>query len=1036
MMRLLALMIIGIMICLPAAAEAPVRVPVRVGDHPGFDRLAFDWPRMVPFEIKRDGAQVTVVFAAAAQFVPQANARDKLKRVGGMIADRGAGGSRFAFIVAPGAQIKNFRSGNKVVIDVVGSAVGSVAKPAQLSAATPAPQAAASPPVQKPSPAVQPAAGTPPATPDKSAVPPVVAAKSEPVKPAVAAANAPASAPPTAQPSEPMTSAPAAAPVAAPVAAPQPVRTLSGSERAQLLQNNPAPMAGSTLTVPQAGQPPALVLQLNPGIPLAFAAYQRGGYAYLMLERKLTLDAKQLIAVQNPQLQLQPLNLPEATGWRFAMPQGADLRVDRSGTSWLVYVAGEKRQVPVTLGLTAEPDYALGPRLFLPAINPPNVIRLFDPVIGDELSVTPLLQPGDAVTSMRSYADLTVLPTAQGLVIAHRNDTLVVRKVPNGIEITADGGLRLSAMQDTGVMPRMDTTRPANKALLFDFATWRGLPNENFTQTRQRLLQNVVDVSPTERDRARIELARFYFAHGFAAESLALLNYIRERLPDMFARPEFRALHGAAQILTGNTAAGLQDFASDELADVADRPLWEALALAQQRDYAGAAAKFNATIGFIDDFPDPIFVRFALMALESLVATGQEAKADQWLENWRLSKQHMEFLESPAVEYLEGVIHYALRNPEQAAKHWRIAAAGKDRLYRTRAELALVDFDLGKGKMTPASAAQRLEGLRFAWRGDALEWEILRRLGLYYFQAKKFRDGFVNLERARKFYPNEAGNAVLAKTMSDTFHDLYTTELGANLTPLEALSLYQDYRYLVTDQAVAQPIMRALTERLVAIDLLEQAQQLLQDLMRTATGLERTKLGTRLAGIALLDRQPAKTIAALDASQADGLSEDMQQERLLLRARALNELGQNDAAKALLTGRNDPVGQMLLADMAWKAGQWGDAAAALRRIVDGFPQDKPLQPEQAQQLVRLATALALADDRPALAQLAKEFSRLMHPTNQKEIFTVLTTAQDAGSLRDIAAKVGKSGDNDLFRKFLERYRGAPPPETKPAVVKP
>ncbi len=988
------------------AADAP-DVTIRAGAHEGYERIAFDWPRTIGYRIERQGDQLTVTFDTAAHFADRALRGGKLRRLATAMPVAPTG-LRYSLRIAPNAVVKDFRNRNAVVLDISGP----------LPAA-PLPSGVAAAPL---------AAGA-----DKSA---------------------PALAPPASLPSAalpPVALMPIAGPAAlAGVAAKTPDNTatnkpVSGMERATLLQNSPPPMGATELAAPALGQPPQLLLQLNPGVPMGFAAYERGGYGYLILDRKLP-DLKQVVAGQSPLLQLQQLNLENATGWRFVMPSGADLRIDRSSNTWLVYLAGEKRQVPITLGLVAEPNYALGARMVLPVTNPPEVVHFFDPVIGDELSVVPLLNPGDALTLPRRYADFTALASAQGLVIAHGSDNLAVRKVPNGIEIGAPGGLRLSPPQDTGMAPRMGDARSGNKAMLFDFATWGGLPNESFNQTRQRLLQNIVDVPPAERDRARVELARFYFAHGFAAESLALLNYMQEKLPDLFARPEFRALHGAAQILANNPAGGLQDFAAADLKEVADRPLWEALAQAQLRDYAGAAPKFNATIGFIGDFPPVLFDRFALMALETLVATDDAAKADQWLENWRFTKQHDDFLASPAVAYIQGVVHYALNNPEQAVKSWKRAAASSDRLYRTRAELALVDYDLNKGKLTPAAAAQRLEGLRFAWRGDPLEWEILRRLGLYYFQAKKYRDGFVNLERARKLYPDQPGNAALAQKLSDTFHDLYTTDMGVAMTPLEALSLYQDYRYLVTDIAVARPIMRSLTERLVAIDLLEQAEQLLQDLLQGTVGEERGRLGARLAGISLLDRQPAKALAALDSTQIEGLPPELQSERLLLRARALIEQGRGDAAKTLLAGQKDGAAQMLLADLAWRAGQWTEAAQALRGAVGDPPKDgTALAPEQAQLVVRTATAYALGANQAGLDELKHNFGKAMQATPQNELFTVLTEEQDTSSLRDMAARISQSNDADMFQKFLERYRNPlpapaedkqPPADNKAAPAKP
>lgn len=966
----------------PAAANAPPGVKLRAGVHARFDRLVFDWPRRVDYRIERVHNQVAVRFSAPAQFAYAPAALRRLTRASGFGQSSGADDCSLNFFVEANAVIADSRQGTLVIVDILA--------PASIKQAVKPPVPAATQPRQdgKRKPVFA------------DAVTPVIA----PVPPArIAFLTLPTLLATVADAQE--------------VKLPPPPMTAPSDAQ--------EPSSVSRLTLPGSGQPPMPVLQLNPGMPLALAAYARGGYGYIIFERKLTLDPRQLIAGQNAQLTLQPLSLPQATGFRFALPPHTDLRVNRNGNTWIIYLAAEKRRVPVTMSFMAEPDYALGPRLLLPVVNPPEVIRFQDPVIGDTLSIVPMLRPGDAMTTPRHYADLTMLVSAQGLAILHHNDRLAVRRVANGIEIAAGNGLRLSPSHDTGVTEKSESVRAGKKNLLFDFQHWRGLKSEDFTAARQRLLQNVVNVPPQERDRVRIELARLYFAYGFGAEAWALLDEIGRRLPDLFARPEFRALHGAARILAGDAEGGLADLAMPELEEAADRPLWEALALAVKRDYAAAAAKFETAVELIDDLPEPLFTRFAVMALETMIAAQQSGTADQWLDHWRAGKERKSFLSASAVTYLHGVILYAAGNVELAVKEWQRAAAGKDRLYRTRAELALIDVDVVKGKLTAAAAAQRLEGMRFVWRGDALEWEILHRLALYDFQAKKFHDGFVNFGRAEKRFADTPGHADFKQTVREKFRDIFVTDLGADLTPLEALALYQDYRSLITDAADARPIIRALTERLVAVDLLEQAAQLLEDLLPVATGADRAQLGARLAGIYLLDHQPQKSLAALAASQTEGLGERLIQERQLLQTRALLETGQPDAARALLANRADAPAQLLLGDIAWQAGQWPEAAAAFSRAL-GAPAatEAKLTGDRAALAIKIATALALSGDQSGLDRLARDFGPAMQGSAQHEIFALLTRPQDSANIRDIANAAQQAGDVDLFRKFLDRYRGA------------
>ena len=52
MMRPVFALPLVVAMLLPGAASAQdLRVPVRVGDHPSFGRLVFDWPSEVPYRV-------------------------------------------------------------------------------------------------------------------------------------------------------------------------------------------------------------------------------------------------------------------------------------------------------------------------------------------------------------------------------------------------------------------------------------------------------------------------------------------------------------------------------------------------------------------------------------------------------------------------------------------------------------------------------------------------------------------------------------------------------------------------------------------------------------------------------------------------------------------------------------------------------------------------------------------------------------------------------------------------------------------------
>lgn len=118
----------------PAAASTAVTV--RTGTHPGFFRLAFDWPSRVEYHIERRGDRVAVVFAQAATINIDALNRNlpAQNRPAQVVLENGA-----TVVLIPFAEvfaINHFRNANTIAIDLTDKP----APPsAQVAAAPPAP---------------------------------------------------------------------------------------------------------------------------------------------------------------------------------------------------------------------------------------------------------------------------------------------------------------------------------------------------------------------------------------------------------------------------------------------------------------------------------------------------------------------------------------------------------------------------------------------------------------------------------------------------------------------------------------------------------------------------------------------------------------------------------------------------------------------------------------------------------------------------------------------------------------------------------
>ncbi len=982
----------------PQAAEkttssAAVNLTLRIGIHTDFDRLIFEGPRGLDYEIHRDGTKVTIQFASPATI--NLSPVMKLTRAKRFTATGSNKPLAVSFTVAEGAIIKDLVNGSAVIVDIFGATETAKTEPnasgqtEPKNATTPAAATEttlASTATEKTGPALGP-----------KAVPESEKAETKPETPAAETADT----------------------------------TKDNTDK----KTAPSEKAASSLST-ELGATPQLVASFDPKVKTGVAIFARGGICTILFDRKLTLTLAALTNGSIPAERLQTLELPQNTGYRFPVPPGVNVRASRNGTVWQIFLNKKHGEITVSTELISQPEYALGARQLLPVTDAPKPVKFTDPVVGDELIVAPLLD-AFSVNTPRRMADYILMPAAQGLVIKPLHEKVVLQTVSDGIEITAEGGLKLSSAKDAGI--RFSASKKAWAAAstksMFDFAVWKGKPNENFTSNRQQLMQTIVDVPEIERNLARLELARFYFAHGMGREAMSLLDLLVQQAPDLVSHSEFLALRGAVRLLAGRTQDGLKDLSDPELIRQPEIELWRGIGAAQLRDWAAAEERFSFSESILNAYPEPFYSRFWVLAIEAALSVNKDQEAAEWLD--RLEAQNYLPEIEPALRYLRGVLRSKAGHADMAESLWKSVAQANDRLYKIRAELALIDLGVATRSITPLQAVERLEGLRYAWRGDDLELDILHRLGSFYIEGKNYRPGLTVLAQAVRLFPDSPLTPGISAEMAKTFHDIFLGEEAlVNMSPVEALTLYQDFQNIMPTGEEGIAVVRNLTERLVDVDLLDQAAQLLENQIKNLKGEEKVKTAARLAAIRLLDHKPEAAIAALDASKDDMPSSgasvaDLQNERLLLRARAFSEQKKFDEALALLQDNTTAPAKLLRADITMRAQRWKDAALALLDMIGPPPKAGELvTKEQAQWLVNCAIAMSLDNDTAGLDKLAINFGPAMAGTPQSDSFRVLTRPEKTGELRDIAAAQSRITEVDMFRGFLDSYRAGGAKEKK------
>ena len=1002
----------------PAAPSPPTQaqaasagVKLRAGDHPTHSRMVFEWTAPVDYTLQRDGASVTMLFDKAAQADLSPATKAKLRNITNMEQFRAAnGGLGVTFAAPPDADVREFRNGKSVIVDVLNPGTRKAATPAEPPQA-PTQTAAAPQPVAPQPMAQQPAASAPAAQP-----PAAQPAPAQPAKPPTPQTPTPATATQTApaQPAmQPVTAAPA-----------KPVEREKG---------------------------PALVF--DAGGPAAAAVYPRAGYLYVVFDKPLPIGAGSVVGSGAEQVgPVEPVPATGGSAFRTRIGPFIWPQVERQGTVWRIVPMTRMTAPPAEdLRIDTEPDFLLGARLVVRALDAASVVQLTDPEVGDRLHIVPLPRPGQAVNDLHRYADLEVLPSFQGVAVRPIADSLTVRPVKEGIELTSAGGLHLSPTADMGsrstvaqasapLMPAPAAAPPQGGASpglapppnapprlsnkrLFDLDAWQHGGAEKYTDARQALQFAIVDAPESERPRAQLELARFYFANGMGAEAQGMLDVLQSTQPDLEGWAEFKALRGAARVLSGDLEGAAEDLKHPALADNAEAGLWRGAVAAQRNDWPAAARGFKAASAILSKYPEPLLSKLATLAAEAALQTGDTTEAKRLLDRIE-ARIGPDADERPDMQYLRGEL--ARQQGDSVRAHEALSRSynSLDRYHRAKAGLALVNLELAEGKTSPAAAAERLAGLTFTWRGDDMEMAIRQRLGDTQVAAGEFAAGFNTMKDTAALIGDGPRAEKITKDMAHAFADLYK-DGAARMPTMEALKLYDQFRELTPVGPAGDEIIRQLAERLVQIDLLDRAADLLQyQTEYRLAGADKAYVGTRLATVRLLDNKPAEALKALEISNVPDMPAELAAERRLMQAKALDQMGRGNDALQLLAQDDTKESNLLRIDMAWRAQNWGHAAVALGKVIGQPPAPgQPLEEERSQLVLNRAVALALGGDGTGLAQLRKEFGGAMDKSQDADAFRVLTRPEQATGLIDVNTIRSRVAEVDVFQKFLKSYKG-------------
>lgn len=800
--------------------------------------------------------------------------------------------------------------------------------------------------------------------------------------------------------------------------APEPVEDEAANSQPVVEDVRPDP-------VPPSGVVPVQVRVDGSDLALTFpwaslpgaAVFRRGEAIWIVFDAAAGMNADEIAAARSRHVRsYEVLTGPDFTALRINSPGSTQADVRAAGSSWTVILAESLDEPPRVVRLARETSFRRPALLRFGLNGARSAVTVPDPVVGDRFLILTADGEKRGVLTPRRFAEAELLTSSHGVALLPFVDDLVLSVVAGGAELTRPGGMALSRAADPALAAGLD--RPVTAGFL-DLERWRGdLP---YREARDRLERSSASLEPE----AILAFARFQLGWELAHEALSLVELAVSERPALGDTPEVAALRGAASYMIGRYDEA-EDFLSHPALqnDPAAQP-WRGLVAAQKADWDQARRYFDAGQDSVFFF-DPVW-RARISAWQALAAlrTNDMGSVDGLIEAADMAADDAEAhaiagLAAAGAKAVRGDVDAALGEYEALSTHdWTPIQA--------RALLEKLRLEVAEDQITADEAVDALEGLRYRWRGDDIEVAAAAMLGEVYADAGRYGQALDTMAQTRNRFPDSPVTRQIGTAMSELFRDLFLNGQADRMDPLDALSLWYEHQHLTPMGPDGLRMARRIAGRLIDIDLLEPAAELLayqvfeRDL--TMTNLARAQIASDLARVQLLNNRPEEALRAIETTRVARLPLELVEERRLLQARALSDLGRTEHALELIANDRGAEVDQLRARIAWDAGSWADAGRRTEALLgDRWRDTTPLSDSEAHNVLRALIAYALVNDAGGMGRLEARYGPAMANTRHAAAFSMV--AGRSSSLGDarLSALVSELGAADRAEDLMAGFR--------------
>ncbi len=754
--------------------------------------------------------------------------------------------------------------------------------------------------------------------------------------------------------------------------------------------------------------------------PVAAAVFKRANSLWLVFDTDAPIDLRSMRAA----LKETADNVQHRTygSWqliRIDLSANVLTTLGADGSKWIVSIGDMILEPSKPLAIDRNVRNDGSTVLRIPFGEASAIHQIDDRRVGDKIVVVTGFAPARGLLKPQRFAEVRSFVSSQGIAVTPLTDDLRIYSLGDDIIIEREGGLALSNNASIGAPEERiyDPSAP-------DFVEMTEiLTGDQFDYRLQldELMRELAMAPPEGRKRARTALARFYLANRMSAEAIAVLRNLAEKSPEVIGDATYNIMMGASQVLAGRPQEGLKHLLDSELEDSADAAVWRTIAEVDIGDWRQARQSLPRARAVIGNYPRDLQTEFNLAAAKVMVVVNDFGTATELLSE--IDPAEVSDIQASKYDLLRGQLADSSGRSEEALAVFDFVAASDDRPRAAEARYRALRIRYRDGLINAEDLTKELEGLTTSWRGDEIELRALRFLAHVNTDQGDYRKAFEAMKSAVEANPDAETTRLIQEEMNSTFASLFLEGKADELSPVEALALFYDYRILTPVGRRGDEMVRRMADRLISLDLLHQAAELLEhQVEHRLRGAAKAQIAADLAIVYLMDGKPDLALRVLSRTRQAQLPRALERQRRIVEARALTDAGSPELALQLVRNLRGSDVDRLRSNTYWQAERWREAGEGLEAMLGMRWADKmELDKQERIDVLRAAISYSLAEEELALERLRTKFGPKMSDSPNAAAFDIVTSPIETHGVEFLSV-AQQIADIDSMQAFLDEYR--------------